>query len=384
MRQIRKGTALLVSFVLLLMLLLTACNQTTTSDADGSAEDSYDQTEVTSDAPGAGAEKVAVLLAGVKDDYGYNYACYGLAQELEEKLGLEAVVKENVSDTSDAEGVIEELINQGCKIVISTQFGFLDATMNVAERHPDVAFYYLGNSDQNHDNFSVSNGQQWDPWYLCGMLAAMNSSSGSLGFVASMPVPDVMIAINSFELGAQSIDEAAETNVVFTGAWDDSGLATTAASQLIDSGCDVIAQFQDTPKPIVDLCQSEGVPVFGCNADAMELAPDVWISAMCADWDGLLTLIDETVKGNYECVNQQGGFDVGRSAIARTGELVTDEMLSQVEAVKEQMKNKTFNVFEGPIYDQEGVVRFEEGYVPTSAEINVIDWFVQGVNGSVN
>ena len=56
MREIRKGTALLVSFVLLLMLLLTACNQTTTSDADGSAEDSYDQTEVTSDAPGAGAE----------------------------------------------------------------------------------------------------------------------------------------------------------------------------------------------------------------------------------------------------------------------------------------------------------------------------------------
>ena len=307
-----------------------------------------------------------------------------LAQEIEKNLGLKAVVKENVSDTSDAEGIIEELISQGCKIVISTQFGFLDATINVAERHPDVAFYYLGNSDQNHDNFSVSNGQQWDPWYLCGMLAGMTSSSGSLGFVASMPVPDVMIAINSFELGAQRINAAAETNVVFTGAWDDSGLATTAASQLINSGCDVIAQFQDTPKPIVDMCQSEGIPVFGCNADVMELAPDVWISAVCADWDALIELIDETVQGNYKCVNQQGAFDIHRCTIARTGELITDEMLDQVENVKEQMKNKEFDVFEGPIYDRDGNLKFEEGYVPTSAEINVIDWFVQGVNGSVN
>ena len=382
MKRIRKFPALLLAFSLLLAMFLTACDQTATGDPTDSVGDTASDT--TSDAPGAGAEKVAVLLAGVKDDYGYNYACYGLAQEIEKNLGLEAVVKENVSDTSDAEGIIEELISQGCKIVVSTQFGFLDATINVAERHPDVAFYYLGNSDQNHDNFSVTNGQQWDPWYLCGMLAAMNSASGTLGFVASMPVPDVMIAINSFELGAQRINAAAETNVVFTGAWDDSGLATTAASQLINSGCDVITQFQDTPKPIVDMCQSEGIPVFGCNADAMELAPDVWISAVCADWDALIELIDETVQGNYKCVNLQGAFDTHQCTIARTGELITDEMLDQVENVKEQMKNKEFNVFEGPIYDRDGNLKFEEGYVPTSAEINVIDWFVQGVNGSVN
>ena len=355
-----------------LAMLLAGCSGSQTETSAGET-----------DKPGANAKKAAVLLGGVKDDYGFNYSCYQLSEEMKEKLGIEVIVKENVADTSDAEGVIEELINQDCKIIVATQFGFLDATMNVAKRHPDIAFYYLGNTDQANGNFSVSVGQQWDPWYLCGMLAGMNSKNGNLGFVASMPVPDVMIAINSFELGAQSIHPEAETNVVFTGAWDDSGLATTAATQLINSGCDVISQFQDTPKPIIDLCAKEQIPVFGCNADALELAPEVWLSSMCADWDGLIQLIQNAIDGNYECVTLQGSFDAKLSTIARTGDLVTEDMIKQIKEVRDNMTNHEFHVFEGPVYNQKGEVMFKEGEIPEAAVINKIDWFVKGVNGSV-
>ena len=370
-KNIRKILALLGA----LAVLLGGC---------GSAGNAGQAGSETNEKPGAGAKKIAVLLGGVKDDYGYNYRCYQLGEELKEKLGVEVITKESVADTSDAEGIIEELINQGCKIVIATQFGFLDAAMNVAKRHADVAFYYLGNTDQAHDNFSVSVGQQWDPWYLCGMLAGMNSKTGKLGFVASMPVPDVMIAINSFELGAQSMNSDAETNVVFTGSWDDSGLATTSATQLITSGCDVISQFQDTPKPIIDLCAKENIPVFGCNADARELAPQVWLSAMCADWDGLIEEIGRTIDGQYECVTMQGSFDTKLSKIAETGDLVTDDMLGTINDMKQKMETHEFSVFEGPIYNQAGEVMFEKGEIPEAAEINKIDWFVEGVNGNAN
>lgn len=129
-KNIRKMLALLS----VLTVILGGC---------GSAGDTGKAGLEANEKPGAGAEKIAVLLGGVKDDYGYNYRCYQLGEELKEKLGVEVITKESVADTSDAEGIIEELINQGCKIVIATQFGFLDATINVAKRHTDVAFYYL-------------------------------------------------------------------------------------------------------------------------------------------------------------------------------------------------------------------------------------------------
>ena len=340
--------------------------------------------EVGSDKPGAGATKMGIILGGTVDDYGFNLNFAQLGDAVKEELGIEVVLKENVPSTSDCEGVIEELIAQGCTIIFPSQFGYLEYSHNVAQRHPEVAFYSLPITDYVGDNFSIIHGEVQDVWYLNGVLAAMYSSSGQLGFIGSLPIPDVIVAIDAYALGAQAINPDIKVTAVFTGSWADTGLQTTSVNQLIDNGCDVIAPFQDSIKTIMEICKSRGVHCFGCNSDAYELDPETWLSACITDWSGYIPYFKEAIDGNYETVNVSGSIDKHLIKQATFGDTVTDEMKAKLAEVQEQIVNQEIAVFEGPIYTQDGSVLFEEGYRPTIEEINVIDKLVKGVEGTLN
>ena len=383
----------MIAFLLaaLLLLGLTACGQPASSDgSDTAAGDSSPTTgapTVNEDSdvkPGAGATKMGIILAGTQDDYGFNLNFAQLGELVEEELGIEVVIKENVPTTSDCEGIMEELIAQGCTILFPSQFGYLEYSHNVAQRHPEVAFFSLPITDYVGGNFSIIHGEVQDVWYLNGVLAAMYSTTDHLGFVGSLPIPDVIVAIDSFALGAQSIKPDIQITAVFTGSWSDAGLQTTSVNQLIDSGCDVIAPFQDSIKTIMEICGSRGVHCFGCNADAYELDPETWLSACITDWSGYLPYLKATIEGNYETVNVSGGMELNLIKQATFGDTVSDEIIAKLDEVREQLINKEIAVFEGPIYAQDGSVMFEEGYRPTIEEINVIDQLVQGVEGSLN
>lgn len=270
-----------VAMMLVLVLLaatLVACAKPAASQEQ--ADTTQTQTEQTGDVkPGAGAKKLGIILSGTKDDYGFNLNFVQLGELVEKELGIEVVIKENVPTTSDSEGVMEELIAQGCTILFPSQFGFLEYSHNVALRHPEVAFYSLPITDYAGGNFSIIHGEVQDVWYLNGVLAAMYSTTDKIGFIGSLPIPDVIVAIDAFALGAQSIKPEIDITAVFTGSWADTGLQTTSVNQLIDSGCDVIAPFQDSIKTMMEICRSRGVHCFGCNSDAYELDPQTWLSA---------------------------------------------------------------------------------------------------------
>lgn len=334
--------------------------------------------------PGEGSKKAAIILGGTKDDYGFNYGMFKFAQQMEEELGLEVVIKENVPQNADVEGVMEELIKQGCRIIIPSQFGYLEYTKNVAKRNPDVAFYSIPITDYNGDNFSTVHGEIQDIWYLEGVLAGLYTKTNKIGFLASIPIPDVIVAINAFTLGMQSVNDEAEVTVVFTGSWSDAGLQTVAVNQMIDNGCDIVAPFQDSVKTIIEICASRGVHAFGCNADAYELDPETWLSACVNTWEGWLPHIKQAVEGNYETVNISGSFDVQLQDIATYGNSVPQDIRNKVDAVRQQLIDDEVYVFEGPVYDQSGTLMFEEGYRPPIEEINMISWLVQGVNGTLN
>ena len=154
--------------------------------------------------------------------------------------------------------------------------------------------------------------------------------------------------------------------------------------QLIDSGCDVIAPFQDSIKTMMEICRSRGVHCFGCNSDAYELDPQTWLSACITDWSGYIPYLKQAIDGEYEPVNISGGMELNLIKQATFGDTVSDEIVAKLGEVREQLINKEIAVFEGPIYAQDGSVMFEDGYRPTIEEINVIDQLVQGVKGSMN
>ena len=185
-----------VAMMLVLVLLaatLVACAKPAASQEQ--ADTTQTQTEQTGDVkPGAGAKKLGIILSGTKDDYGFNLNFVQLGELVEKELGIEVVIKENVPTTSDSEGVMEELIAQGCTILFPSQFGFLEYSHNVALRHPEVAFYSLPITDYAGGNFSIIHGEVQDVWYLNGVLAAMYSTTDKIGFIGSLPIPDFLHA----------------------------------------------------------------------------------------------------------------------------------------------------------------------------------------------
>lgn len=251
-------------------------------------------------------------------------------------------------------------------------------------RNVMVAFYSLPITDYAGGNFSIIHGEVQDVWYRNGVLAAMYSTTDKIGFIGSLPIPDVIVAIDAFALGAQSIKPEIDITAVFTGSWADTGLQTTSVNQLIDSGCDVIAPFQDSIKTMMEICRSRGVHCFGCNSDAYELDPQTWLSACITDWSGYIPYLKQAIDGEYEPVNISGGMELNLIKQATFGDTVSDEIVAKLGEVREQLINKEIAAFEGPIYAQDGSVMFEDGYRPTIEEINVIDQLVQGVKGSMN
>lgn len=180
------------------------------------------------------------------------------------------------------------------------------------------------------------------------------------------------------------MNEDVAVNVVFTGSWDDTGLQTTGCNQLINDGADIIAPFQDTIKTIVEICAANGIHCFGCNSDAYELDPETWLSACVNSPEGWLEYIKKAIDGEYETVSVIGSMDVGLEDLGTYGDSVSEEIRSQVDAVKQQILDGTFHVFEGPVYDQNGNEVIASGVVPTFEEINNFNFLVQGVNGSLN
>lgn len=334
--------------------------------------------------PGEGAVKVGVILQGSIDDAGFNQSCYEMCQALEKNIdGLTVLRKENVPETSEAETVMEAMIAQGCTIILATSFGYLESMENCAARHPEVAFIHQGGIIAE-GNMSSVGGNFWESMYLCGVAAASVTQSKKLGFVAPYAIPMVIAAVNAFELGAQSVDPDITTNVVFIGSWSDAGLQTNSVNSMISQNVDVIAQFQDSTKTIIELCEKNHIYTVGFHVDEKDLAPDVWLTGSVNDWSVYVDMVKNIISGNYEPQSLRGGFEEGLIDLAEFGDNVDTETQNNIETIKEEMRAGTFNVFTGPVYDQNGNMVVEEGYSPTVEDVQGYNWLVKGVIGNID
>ena len=163
-------------------------------------------------AAGTGGKAVGFIFVGAKDDYGYNQAAYIGSQGVEKAFpDLKVLRSENVPETAEAERVMEEMIRNGAKIIFPTSYGHLDPALNVAKRHPDVLFYHQGGL-KTADNLGTYFGTIWEPVYLAGIAAGKMSKSGKLGYIVSVPIPQVLLNVNAFELGAKSVNPKCNDN----------------------------------------------------------------------------------------------------------------------------------------------------------------------------
>jgi basic membrane protein A len=325
--------------------------------------------------------KVGFVYVSPVGDAGWSFAHDKGRQLIEEMDGVTTSYVESVPEGADAERVIANMADKGYGLIFTTSFGYMDPTLKVAKEFPDTVFMHCSGykTSENMGNYF---GRMYQARYLSGMVAGAMSESGTLGYVAAFPIPEVIRGINAFTLGVRSANPEAEVRVVWTKTWYDPATEKEAAKSLLDVGADVIAQHQDSPGP-QEAAQEAGAYSVGYNSDMSAFAPKAHLTAPVWNWGVLYKEIVQEVKaGEWQPESLWWGIDTGIVSLAPYGEMVPADVRETVDARKQEITSGDFEVFAGPIKGQDGTAKVTEGEAMTDEEMLGMTWFVEGVIGS--
>lgn len=327
---------------------------------------------------------IGALYGGPITDAGYNQAMHESVMAIKQNIDCVQIIEaENVPDEAGATTTMENMIQQGAKMIIATAFNHQYPALALSQSHPDVIFEHAGGWELG-PNFANFYGKPPEAWYLMGVAAGKMTQTNKMGFVAAFPLGWTLTFVNAFELGAQSVNPAVETYVAFTFAWGDSAKEADATNSLINQGCDVITMHVDSPTTVIGTAESRGAYSIGFQSlAAQQFAPEYWISGTGFTLGGKLTWLASTVlDGSWTPIFLRCGMADGCMAMAPYGPKVPQEVQDYVNQVKADLEAGKIVVFTGPVVDQDGTVRVAEGEVLSDDAMSAVDWFVQGVIGS--
>ncbi|MDR1262265.1 MAG: BMP family ABC transporter substrate-binding protein [Oscillospiraceae bacterium] len=326
--------------------------------------------------------KVGFVYIGDVSDKGYTYAHHQGTLAMQAALGLtdeQVLYKTNVSEDAACENAILELIEQGCQIIFTTSYGFMDYTEALAAEYPNVIFSHCSGYKSNGVNFNNYFGRIYQPRYLSGIAAGLKTQSGKIGYVAAFSNPEVNGGADAFTLGVRSVNPEAEVYIQYTSTWYDPTVERQAAEALLDLGCDVIAQHQDTSMPQI-AAQNRGVWGVGYNADMSDDAPDAELCSPIWNWGAYVTAaVQSVIDGAWTPENSFMGMKeglVGLSELTANNDPRAQALIDEAAA---KILSGEFDVFDGEIKDNTGAVRVQTGQRLTDAEITSIDWLVEGL-----
>lgn len=331
---------------------------------------------------------VGVIYVGPRGDFGYNQSHAQAAANIKKMAGIKVVEEEKVPETVAVQKVMESMIQQdGAKLIFATSFGYFDPhVLKMAEKYPDVRFAHCGGlwSEGKPKNVGSFFGYIDECEYLSGIVAAHASKSKKLGFIAAKPIPQVLRNINSFTLGAQSVDPAITTHVIFTGDWSMPVKEAEAANSLIDQGCDVLTCHVDGPKVIVETAEKRGVYSCGYHASQAALAPKGYLTG--AEWDWTTpykTLVSSAQAGKPMINFLRGGLKEGFVKMSPYGAAVSAKAKAKADGVKAKMLKGDFVIFKGPIKDNAGntVIQAGVSHAQQDVALEQMNYLVAGVVG---
>lgn len=371
--KVQRGLLQVVGLLVLLMLA-AACAMPAAAPTSG--ESSTAATD---------GEKLIIgaLHVGSVSDAGYNQAHHaGLVAMTENLPNVELIEAENVPESADAERVMENMIQQGAKIIFPQSFGYLDPALNVAAKYPDVIFMHPAGF-KLADNLGTYWGNNFEAMYLAGIAAGAATESNQLGFITAFPIPNILASVNAFHLGAKSVNPDVTTTLVINGAWVDPAKEAAATNALADAGVDVVTMIVDSPITVVKTAEERGIHVVGFHSDALqEFAPTGWLTGVAYTWGPLFTrIVESVVDGSWKSEHIRGGVESDYVTLAAYGPSVSEETKTQIADAEAKLGSGELKIFQGPILDNKGEVRIPEGEAGGMELLDTTDWLVEGVVG---
>ena len=228
--------------------------------------------------------KIGFIYVGPIGDMGWSYqhevGRRALVEQFKDKIDTSYL--ENVNEGPDAERSIEQLVRTGHKLIYTTSFGFMDATAKVAKKYPDVMFEHATGYKRDK-NLATYSGRFYEGRYIMGQIAAKMSKSGTIGYIGSFPIPEVVSGINAMMLGAQSVRPDMKVKIIWVNTWYDPGKEAAAARALADQGADILTQHTDSAAAM-QFANERGILAFGQDSDMIKFGPKAQLTAIINNW----------------------------------------------------------------------------------------------------
>ena len=338
----------------------------------------------------AGKVRMGFIYVGPRDDYGYNQAHFEGKSAVAALDWVKAVDEERVPETIEVQKTMESMINlDQVQILFPTSFGYFDPhILKIATKYPDVLFLHCGglwDAKKHPKNVGSYFGYIDEAVYLSGVVAGHMSKSGKLGFIAAIPIPQVLRNINNFTMGARSVNPKITTNVVFTGGWSNPVKEAEAANSMVDQGVDVLTCHVDSPKVVVETAEKRGVYSCGYHTNNAVLAPKGFLTGAEWNWASVYKTYAEYIQRGETPPNLiRGGLKEGIVKSSPYGAAVTEKAKADADKVRAEFMKGEFVVYKGPIKDNTGkeVIPAGKSYAQTDIWLESMDWLVEGVVGS--
>jgi len=327
---------------------------------------------------------VAFAYVGPVGDGGWTFAHDNARKAVEKEFGgkIKTTFVESVPESADAERVFRDMVGQGNKLIFGTTFGYMEPMLKVANDNKEVKFEHA-TGYKTAENMRTYDSRTYEGAYMAGIIAGAMTKSNTLGVVGSVPIPEVLRNINSFTLGAQSVNPKITTKVVWVNEWFSPPKETEAATALINGGADVLFQNTDSPA-VLKTAQEKGKRAFGWDSDMTAYGPKAHLASAIINWTPYYTkAVQDALDGKWATGQTWWGVKEGAIDIVSMAEDVPAETKAKVEEVKKGLKDGSFSIWKGPIVAQDGKELIAKDAVADDKFLSGVNFYVKGVEGKV-
>lgn len=328
--------------------------------------------------------KIAFAYVGPVGDGGWSFAHDNGRKAIEKEFGDKVVTSfvESVPESADAERVLRDLAGQGNKLIFGTTFGYMESIQKIAPDFKDVKFEHA-TGYKSGDNVRTYDSRTYEGAYMAGVIAGAMTKSNTLGVVGSVPIPEVIRNINSFTLGAQSVNPKIKTKVVWVNEWFSPPKETEAATSLINGGADVLFQNTDSPA-VLKTAQEKGKRAFGWDSDMTAYGPKAHLASAIINWGPYyIKATKDALDGSWSAGQSWWGVKEGAIDIVSIAEDVPADTKAKVEAVKKGLADGSFQIWKGPIVGQDGKEVVAKDTVADDKFLSGVNFYVKGVEGKI-
>jgi basic membrane protein A len=328
--------------------------------------------------------KVGFIYVGPIGDHGWSYQHHAGLKAIEKEFGdkVETTFVENVSEGPDAERVIQQLASQGSNIIFTTSFGFMNPTLKVAKRFPNVKFEHATGFKRD-TNVATYNSRFYEGRYVAGLIAGKMTKTNTIGYIGSFPIPEVVMGINAAYLAAKSVNPNVKFKIVWVSSWFDPGKESEAAKALTDQGADVLFQHTDSPAPM-KLAEQQGIYAVGQASDMKAFGPKAQLTAIVDDWNPYyIQRVKAVLDGSWKSTDVWGGLNSGMLKMAAWNEAIPADVVKLAEDASAKIQSGAFHPFTGPLKKQDGTPFLKAGEVISDGDLAAMNFYVEGVEGTL-